>query len=247
MDSKSIDDLMETASQHKQYTSEPIDFELLPLNANSSRSVVKSAIALAFCAGVESWQCNLAIDYLLQDSEDPCFGYYYKDGVDFIVDRPTDIPFHCICVVGRDEEQMLVSYVELFGLWRLVICLSATYSGPDFTEVYAIDPTTGHDLDLDVKIDLTASDIHAVCSQSQVDDLLLSQIANHVIALAKEANFRVSMNKGIDDATAEALSSIEIEAGAEWKEKDANAFIDSLLENLLPSVLHHMESRADER
>ena len=59
----------------------------------SGRSLVKTALALAFIMDIDLDQCDLAKEYLL-NSGTPCFGYFYSPNRDFVKNRNKNIPFH---------------------------------------------------------------------------------------------------------------------------------------------------------
>jgi hypothetical protein len=46
----------------------------------------------------------------------------------------------------------LLGYVELFSIYHMVVRLSDQYTGPSLKDCYAVDPTTGEDLDLNVDL-----------------------------------------------------------------------------------------------
>ena len=156
-----VDELMLEAQENSYYSSDLIKISPEFGGIRAGRSLVKSAVALVFDAGIDPTQCDLALDYLLHEGKEPCFGYYYDAEKDIIASRPPKCPFHCVYVKGSSENSTLLGYVELFSLWRMVLCLSESYTGKDFTHVYAIDPVKGEELDISVNFDLSLSDIRA--------------------------------------------------------------------------------------
>ena len=62
------------------YSSDPIGFKFDCSGPLSDRAIVKSALALAFDAGIHSTQAELALAYLRNSRAEPCFyPYYSKD------------------------------------------------------------------------------------------------------------------------------------------------------------------------
>lgn len=242
-----LDELMATVEVRRQYSDEPYRLDLPWLDGMALRSIVKSALALAFCAGVDLLQCHLALEFLLNDTAPKCVGLHYEKGVDLLLDRPGDVPVHCVHVEGREGEHSLVGYIELFSLWRAVICLSTTYSGPDFSETYAVDPTSGSEIAIDVDLRLPVAEMLSACETEKIDELLFAQVIERVFALAQQTNFAMAMDNAIDLAVKQAFERFESEDGAELRAENADAFVESLLESLLPFVLHHMpRTGADE-
>ena len=139
---------MSTAKAASHYSSEWTGFNLEIGGAKAGRSIVKSAVALVHDAGVDPNRCDLALEYLLNEGAEPCFGYYYDEDHDVVINRPVERPFHCVHVEGNSNTGTLLAYVELYSLHRLVVCLSASYSGRAFRNTYAIDPVKGEELDL---------------------------------------------------------------------------------------------------
>ena len=114
---------------------------------------------MASDASIEPGQCDLALDYLLNEDKEACFGYYYDSDKDLITNRPPGMLFHCVYVEGRADSATLVGYIEYYSLWRIVLVLSESYTGSDFTHIYAVDPLEGKELNISVSFDLSVSDI----------------------------------------------------------------------------------------
>lgn len=133
----------------------------------SGRSLVKSTLALAYQAGLPITDCQDALAYLRQADGIPCFGYYYVD--DLIAERPEATPLHCIAIDANPNTGLVLGYAEFFGVHRAVVCLGRGYRGEAVKSVYAIDPRTGEDLDLSVRLDFDAADIEAIYDY-QMDD-----------------------------------------------------------------------------
>jgi hypothetical protein len=126
----------------------------------TGRSIVKSALALAVMSEVEAKTCNNALDYLKNSNAEPCFGFYYER--DLIQNRPDGIIFHCVAVYGNPQTKQLLGYVEFYGCWRMVVCLSDNYKGKEFNSCYAIDPVSRLELNLEVALLLTPEEILAI-------------------------------------------------------------------------------------
>ena len=98
-----LDDLMALASDESYYSDDPIEISQSFGGPEAGRALVKSPVALIFDAGVDPRQCDLAFDYLLNPDGKPCFGYYYDCERDLVINRPSGVPLHCICVKGSKE------------------------------------------------------------------------------------------------------------------------------------------------
>ena len=117
--------------------------------SQAGRSIVKSALALAFHAGIAPSDCELACAYLRQNDGPPCFDYHYIP--DIVVSRETGTPLHCVHIRANPARQTLMAYIELFGLYRIVACLSRKYTGLELTKTYAINPVTDERVQLEIK------------------------------------------------------------------------------------------------
>ena len=181
LQSHSIQELMSNAKPVAHYNSDWIAFNLDFGGGAAGRSLVKSAVALASSAGVASSACDIALNYLLNEDAEACFGYYYPNDRDLVTNRPTAKPFHCVCVTGTADTGTILGYIELYSLHRVVLCLSETYRGEPFKSVYAIDPINGREIDIEVDLDLSISDIHSAYEYGQCDDMVRKSAAENLL------------------------------------------------------------------
>ena len=185
-----LDRIIASAQENRYYSSDLIEITGNFGGLESGRSLVKSALALVFDAGVDPSNCDLAFDYLLNEGAEPCFGYWYVSNKDFILNRPARVPFHCVCVKGDPVESTIVGYIELFGLLRVVLCLSQSHSGADFKHTYSIDPIKGKDLTLSVDLDLTLSEIHEAFTYNKFDDAEYLRAFTDLFNVIEEIRFK---------------------------------------------------------
>lgn len=150
----------------------------------AGRSIVKSALAMAHLAGVVITDGD-AIDYLRHAGASPCFDYYYE--TDPIADRPAT-PFHCAAVSANPATGLVLGYIEYFGIYRIVVCLSRSYGGPAIRHSYAVDPRTGQKLDLDVRLALdTAAVDRLYTGEMYVNDQIVTAFETLIpVALARK-------------------------------------------------------------
>lgn len=152
-----FDQVLASATAQYNYPDGMLRFNLQVGGPKFGRSIVKSVFALAVKYGVQSASCQMARDYLVNPYAEACFGYYYEH--DLISNRPDDIVLHCVSVSGNPDTRQLLGYVEYFGIHRMVVCLSNNYDGIEFSNTYGINPISGEELDLGVKLSLTPEDI----------------------------------------------------------------------------------------
>jgi hypothetical protein len=81
---------------------------------------------------------------------------------DLVAERPDATPLHCIAVEANPKSGLVLGYAEYFGVHRAVVCLGRGFKGEPVKSVYAIDPRSGEDLNLSVRLDFDDSDIRAI-------------------------------------------------------------------------------------
>lgn len=133
----------------RNYLDSPLHFNFSLGGADAGRSLVKTAYAYASECGVPHIQCGKALEYLLnRESETFPFGFNYLS--DLVENRPKDKIFHCVSLHGDPKKKRLWSYIEYFGIFRLIVLLSDTYDGPYKNKVYALNPANGERVDVKV-------------------------------------------------------------------------------------------------
>ena len=185
------------AQEGSHYSSDPFEITFDFGGTGSGRSLVKSAVALVYDAGVDPRKYDLALNYLLNEEEEACFGYYYDSNNDFVINRPSNSPFHCVYVKGCSATSTLVGYIEFYSLWRLVLCLSESYVGHDFTNIYAVDPIKGKQMDISVNFDLPVWEIREAYEYKQYDVAVLREAISKVLDVVQEIGFKRAMDQAI--------------------------------------------------
>lgn len=166
----------------------------------SGRSLVKTALAMAFYMGIEIKQCDLALAYLLEN-ETPCFGYYYNDSKDFIYNRNTNIPFHCVHIKACSKLKRIYGYIEYFGTFRIVLSLSSNYKGETIEKTYFIDPINNQNIESNVNLDTCDSEIQNAFNYEiydmQVYQGAIENLLTQVINKSKENNMVNRLNEAV--------------------------------------------------
>ena len=135
------------ASSGTRYLQEALPHTIGSGGADGEKSLVKSALALLFEAGVDPNLADAATSYLTQDEAPTCVFPYYK--TDLVSPRTQGMPLNCVHVRGDQASGTLLAYIEIFGFLRRVIRLSDKYDGEAFEHCYVMGPhgrrrTTGH-------------------------------------------------------------------------------------------------------
>ena len=145
-----VETFVEDATVSSTYINEPYLLLDVGWGPDHCKSLVKSALALVCCAGLDPSDAEIAMAYLTGDTEERCFFPYYNK--DLVSQREAGMPINCVYVKGDPVSRELMAYVEIFGILRAVIRLSEKYYGDYFERLYAFDPTDGRELDVEIEL-----------------------------------------------------------------------------------------------
>lgn len=236
-----VDELLEKAQMKSCYSQDPIKFNLSFGGLDAGRSFVKTALALVSTTNVSVRNCEHAIQFLKEHESEPCFGYYYEK--DLVLERPAGIPIHIVHVNGDPDSNLIRGYVEYFGVMRVVMCLSSSYSGSAFSATYSIDPTKGKKLDLDVNLDLTSTEIRKAYDYEQWDGNAVQQAMGAVIGPALEIQHKEEKERVLEEAVRYAFANSGAKEGETITEEQHNRLVGLLWEKLEPWVLNQLIGR----
>ena len=219
-----------------KYMLEPIKFELDIGGKLAGRSIVKSALALIAKAGVDAHECELALQYLRHSESTPCFGLYNEG--DLIVNRPMDTFLHCIHVEGDPTNYQVLGYAEYFGIYKVVMCLSNNYSGKQFTRTYSIDPATGKELELDIRLNFTESDIESIYEGEYYDLNRQNNDLERLVQKFQSDQGEKEYQRVLDDAVNYALQKCDVDKVENMTDEQADKFSQLIVERLEPYIDH---------
>ncbi|MDA3823096.1 MAG: hypothetical protein PF450_10885, partial [Bacteroidales bacterium] len=187
-----VDQFLNKISDNASYSTDLLKYNISFGGGLSGRSVVKTALAFAYDISIPPSDCECAMNYLLNEKGFPCFGYYYQEK-DLVSSRPVGVPLHCVAISGNPESGLLIGYIEYFSVYRIVVCLSESYSGESLNNSYAIDPRTGDTLSLNVDCFLPVSELHAAYNYDRFSDQVMRSAFGKVLDEAlKAANLKES-------------------------------------------------------
>lgn len=138
-----VEQILANAKRMAPFT-DMMKIEMQFSDAHAGRSIVKSALALAYHAGITPDSCELACEFLRHDNGTPCFDHYY--GPDLVTNCKSRVPIHLVHIRGNPAQGTLMAYIEVFSLYRTVACLSRRYAGPELVRTHAVNPVTGQDI-----------------------------------------------------------------------------------------------------
>ena len=230
---RELEEILQEAQDKSFYSPDLIEILAPVASPEVGKAMVKSAVALAFNAGVDPKQCDLALDYLLREGREACFGYYYDEHRDIINNRPPGSLFHCVYVEGRSRDHTIVGYVELFSLLRVVLCLSQSYIGRDFTHAYTINPVSGNELDITVNFDLSTTEIRAAYDFEKLDEATYIDAVSKVFVVVKETEFNRALERVVNDAVRETIAAYGFREGGYMTDEQLWTFTQGLVDRVI--------------
>ncbi len=235
-----VDAALQNITEETSYLKEPVVGVTEFGGPKAGRSAVKSALTLAVSAGVQPQSCNLALDYLKHEESKPCYGFYSRR--DLVTNRPQDTVFHCVAVEADPTNGRVIGYVELFSVYRIIIGLSDCYAGLPLKDTYAIDPTTGAKLNLDVDFTLTNNELQFALSGA--DDSTAAQVRamNEVMSIAQRLSFKREEARVARRAYQTALSKLGLKPGQDMTPEIARAMSKEITAQMMPFLLHRISS-----
>lgn len=231
-----VEQLLSKAKEQATYCSDMLELSPSFGGHNTGRSIVKSALALVVEAGISHSTCEHAKGYLLEKGEEACFGYFYKR--DVIANRPDGVPLHCVYVKGSPSTNQILGYVEFFGVYRLLLCLSSNYTGAGFENSYAIDPMNGTPLSLTFDFTATPAEIRDAYDYKAIPSGAVEEAFSRVIPTGQKRSAEQEAKRVSSRAVDHAISSLLEQGETELSKDNVNDFVGKLWEQILPFVLH---------
>lgn len=224
----------------EEFCDEMMHFQIAIGGSDSGRSIVKSALAMATAIGVDPFSCEQALKYLRSNSH-PCFGYYYE--TDLVRERVEGTPYHIVSIKGIPCNELLLGYVEFFGCYRMVVCLSENYTREIFQETYALNPVDGNRLNVSVDLDFDPSDISKIYNYEMMNNDAYSEAIEKIIAKTQETKVDQELKRRIGEATEQAFRESGIAEGAPISPEQMNNINNRAIEIMAPYITHLTTNR----
>jgi hypothetical protein len=205
----------------------------------AGRSMVKSCLAWAFTCGVDWSACKHAIGYLRSPLDPPCFGYYHD--MDLVEGRPMGVPLHCLAVDADPTTGLILAYGEFFGFHRFVCLLGEEYEGLALRKTYAIDPRTGKDLDLSVRIAFSREDMEDIYAYKRTRPEDIKRAADAILGPTMQARMEAAQKQVVSKAFDEARTSCGAKPGETLTPEQRWNFSRIAAEKIAPFLLHQMK------
>ncbi|MFB0827305.1 HNH endonuclease [Chromobacterium violaceum] len=218
----------------ESYLDSPLEMSLQFGGPEAGRSMVKTALALASEYGVDHEECGKAVDYLKNAEAPPPFGFCYT--VDLIVNRPLDDIFHCVAVSGLPKHGKLLGYIEYFNTARIIIELSGDYGGKEFHHSYAIDPTTGIELDIQVNFNVQIDILNSIINSDGMPLDKYTEVVSEVLPIILKKNFQREKDRAIAAAMKFAYERLGVKPDEDLSLEKYEELLAIIREQLTPFI-----------
>jgi hypothetical protein len=234
-----VDAALESASSNYSYLEAPIRMDLGVGGPDGGRAIVKSAFALAVSNGVSPSDCTDAKRYLTTGL-DACFGYYHE--TDLLIGRPANTVVHCVAVAST-ANGLLLGYVELFSTFRMVICLACNYLGVPVSAIYAIDPVTGNELDVKVRLQFSVEDLKDIYEYRRIPDGAVAAAMDEILPEALKRLMSREQAATVQRSLSAAWQKLNLEPDTPLTKEHIKMLSTWIAEGITPFVLHNLRQR----
>ncbi|MDO7536634.1 HNH endonuclease [Acinetobacter pittii] len=224
------------------YIDDHFIFTLGGLDEACIKSIVKTALALAVKANIASEDCKYAKDYLQNITSTDCFGYFYAK--DPILNRPREVPLHCVFVKSDPNHKIIWAYIEFFALYRGLVCLSDSYEGQYIESYYAIDPRTSKQLsDLDISLDLSIEELKKSIDLNDFPLEKLKEIMDEIIPSQLKLAQDKERNRVITHAVTTAYAQSGVPEGETFTEEQWGEMVKKVVAEMEPWLINQVKTR----
>lgn len=196
-------------------------------------SAIKSVCALASYHGLDVSEYELSAKYLRGDINEPPYNFFYVR--DLVVNRPDKYLFHCVSIKSDVSRKLLLGYIEYFGFGRFVIVLSDNYVGADVSRTYAINPTEGKEIELDVNLDISDMEIIDI-KLGNFDADGFNTALSYALPIALEISKNRMIEREASIAYEKTLKELGVLPGQDVTEELARKVSSRMVENIQPLI-----------
>jgi hypothetical protein len=175
--------------------------------------VAKIAVGYAIGCNVRASELHAIIRYCLLGAQEEYVAHLCEPLTKALDTRRFN---HTIVLSGSPSTGLLVAFIELFGCAPFLVALSHNYNGEDLLSSYAIDPTSGEELQSSAKVNLdrdsfkrlfvTGEDVpngFIECYKTGLANAQAHQQLMREISDAVDGAFQLLRAKGFDGLTQE--------------------------------------------
>lgn len=222
------------------YLDSPLTVEFSLGGGKSGRSLVKTALAFASHCGVSHSEFGQAIAYLLDMHSEPPYGHAYLS--DLVTNRKKQTIFHCVSLKSNVNKNRLWSYIEYFGLFRVIILINDNYTGPAIDETYALNPITGEETNVEVNSAVTDEEFFKVIDGCGFDPAIHRAAADFALPIVIERNEQRALESAVRAGFAYAAKTLGIPEGSDIPSERAEEFTTLMMEKISPYLSHLIRS-----
>ena len=196
------------------------------------RSSLKSVLALIADNATTDIELSVLPKNLFQEEKLNCFALFYEK--DLVVNRPQNFLIHCVSVFGNSETGLILGYVEYFSFHRVLILLSNNFAGENFQYTYAIDPTLGVEIQLDLDTGLSREEINSLYLNNPVCMETVRNVTIDAHTIASDIFHERELEKVISQAVDSASKRIGITENTPLSNEQINELIISVMAEVEP-------------
>lgn len=233
-----IDKALNELEVKSDFLDSPLHVSLSLGGPDAGRSLVKTAFAFASACGVSHSFCDKANQYLQDESlEEIPFGFAYLS--DLIQSRPKDKVFHCVSLHGDPKTKRLWSYIEYFGIFRVAVLLSTSYTGDFKNEIYSVDPIDGSAVSVKVRVDVSAEELALIWSGHGLNFDNYKAAADYALPIILERGRSRTLDRTVREGFDHAAKTLGIKENEIIPKEKAAEFTALMMEKLSPYI-HHL-------
>ncbi|VTP14815.1 hypothetical protein PUATCC27989T_02683 [Phytobacter ursingii] len=218
-----------------EHLNSAIHVSLSLAGSDAGHSLVKTAFAFASTCGIAHNQCDKAVQYLL-DKKPEYIPYRFAYLTDFVQDRPKEKVFHCVSLHGDPKSQLLWSYIEYFGFFRIIVLLSEKYTGNILNEIYSIDPIDGSSAGIKIRPNIDPKEIDLILSGNGINHENHLAAANYALSIIMERSRERTLEKAISEGFEYACKELGIKKGEIIPKEAAVEFSHLMMQKITPYI-----------
>jgi hypothetical protein len=123
------------------------------------------------------------------------------------------MPLHCVSVEANPDTGLILGYAEYFGFQRAVVCLGRNYAGHRVQACYAIDPRTGEQLDLSIRLGFSEAEIEEIYDYKMILDGAMQDAFSKLMPAAMKRQFEAERDRITKEAAKYAFANLRRQAG----------------------------------
>lgn len=141
----------DSSNEYHVKTNPVVEFSLPLRIPQYSRSLVKTAMAMAFSVGVKPADCVTAVPYLRNEAlDEEGVVKLFPTSLEGALENWTD--YHAVNIFGLPSERTLLAEVIYFGTLSGLVTLSNSFEGAQVIAGHSINLKTGEIVDVDLNI-----------------------------------------------------------------------------------------------